>query len=301
MSELAPIKRVGFIGIGNMGTPMAANIARAGFELLIYDAQPERCARFAGERACTVARALAELAPAQAIITMLPTGQIVRDVLLHEQGGLARHLARGTLLIDMSSSEPFGTRELGAALAGRGVTLMDAPVSGAVPRARNATLAIMYGCDDPGAPALGLPLLSTMGERLFATGRLGSGHAMKALNNFVAGTTFAALCEALSIGERFGLDTAGMIDILNASTGRSFLTELVMKEHVVAGKHATGFALGLLAKDVKIAAELGRTVRLDAPLTQLVSARWQLARERLGAARDNSEAIHAWQDELPPE
>jgi 3-hydroxyisobutyrate dehydrogenase len=299
MPDPAAFKCVGFIGVGNMGAPMAANIARAGYELIIYDAQPERCERFAAEHACTVARSPAQLAPAQAVITMLPTGQIVRDVLLNEQGGLARHLARGTVLIDMSSSEPFGTRELGAALAGRGLTLMDAPVSGAVPRARNATLAIMYGCDDAPAPGPALALLATMGDRLFATGRLGSGHAMKALNNFVAGTAFAALSEALSIGERFGLDPAGMIDILNASTGRSFLTEVVMKEHVVAGRHATGFALGLLAKDVKIAADLGRAVRLDAPLTQLVSARWQLARERLGAERDNSEAIDAWQDELP--
>ena len=299
MTEGVPaIERVGFIGIGNMGAPMAANIARAGRELWVYDREPERCERFSREHRCTVARTLAELAPVEAIITMLPTGHIVREVLLEQEGGLAGALRAGTLVIDMSSSEPFGTRELGAALAPRGITLMDAPVSGAVPRARTATLAIMYGCDDPAAAARACPLLATMGERLFATGRLGSGHAMKALNNFLAGTSFAAAAEALAIGERFGLDPAKMIDVLNVSTGRSFITE-VLKEQVVERRHSSGFALGLLAKDVKIAADLGRAVHLQAPLTQLVSERWALARDRLGGERDNTEAVYAWGEELP--
>jgi 3-hydroxyisobutyrate dehydrogenase len=198
----------------------------------------------------------------------------------------------------MSSSEPFGTRTLGATLAEHGILMMDAPVSGAVPRAREATLAIMYGCDDPAIPARAQPLLATMGKQLFATGGLGTGHAMKALNNFIAGATFAAVSEAVLIGQRFGLDPEKMVDILNASTGRSFITELAMKQHVLNGRFASGFQLGLLAKDVKIAADLGRAVRLDAPLTQLVSARWALARERLGSQRDNTEAIRAWGDEL---
>jgi 3-hydroxyisobutyrate dehydrogenase len=226
---------------------------------------------------------------------MLPTGQIVRDVYLLEQdGGLARYLARDTVAIDMSSSEPSGTRQLGAALAKRGLILLDAPVSGAVPRAQSGTLTIMLGGDDATAIERSKLLLSAMGNRIFETGGLGSGHAMKALNNFVAATSYTAAAEALLVGQRFGLDPARMLEILNVSTGRNFITEVVMKEHVVDRKFATGFALGLLAKDVKIAADLANEMQQDAPLAQLIKERWALARDRLGATRDNSEAILAW-------
>ncbi len=295
------MRRIGFVGIGNMGWPMAANIVKSGrYAVTVHDQDADRSARFAREHGCAVAGALADLAPSEAVVTMLPTGRDVREVML-KPGGLAASLNRGALLIDMSSSDPVGTRELGPLLAVRGLTLIDAPVSGAVPRARSGTLAIMIGCDAGDAVPRVKPLLATMGDRLFEVGGLGSGHATKALNNFVAAAGYAAVSEALLIAQRFGLGPATLIDVLNASTGRSFITEAVMKEQVIEGRHASGFALGLLAKDVKIAADLGGAVRLDAPLTRLVSERWLLARDRLGAARDNTEAILAWDHDLPGE
>ncbi len=293
------MRTVGFVGIGNMGWPMAANLVKCGrYAVAVHDKEAERSARFAREQGCTVAGTLAELASADAVITMLPTGRDVREVVLQE-GGLAACRRRGTLVIDMSSSDPVGTRELGPVLAQRGLTLLDAPVSGAVPRARTGTLAIMIGCNDREAVVRAKPLLSALGDRLFEVGSLGSGHAMKALNNLVAAAGFTAVSEAVLIGRRFGLDPTTMVEVLNASTGRSFITEAVMKEQVIEGRHASGFSLGLLAKDVKIAADLGNAVRLDAPLTRLVSDRWLLARDRLGAARDNTEAILAWDHDLP--
>jgi 3-hydroxyisobutyrate dehydrogenase len=231
---------------------MAACIARAHHVLAVYDSVRERALQVASEHDCRVADGLDGLATADFIVTMLPTGQIVRDLYLRD--GLALKLRRGTIAIDMSSSDPVGTRELGAALATSGITLIDAPVSGGVPRAGHGTLTIMIGGDDPAAVERARPLLRTMGDRLFDTGGLGSGHAMKALNNFVAAAGFAACAEALLAGQRFGLDPARMVEILNVSTGRSFLTDLVLREHVVEGKFATGFQLGLLAKDVRIAA-----------------------------------------------
>lgn len=290
---------VGFVGIGNMGWPMAANLVKSGrYSVAVHDRDSERSARFAREHGCSAARALADLASAEVIVTMLPTGHDVHQVMLQD-GGLAAALNPGALVIDMSSSDPVGTRELGPVLAERGLTLMDAPVSGAVPRARAGTLAIMIGCNDPQAVLRAKPLLSTMGERLFEVGSLGSGHATKALNNLVAAAGYAVVSEALLIAKRFGLEPATLIDVFNASTGRSFITEVVMKEQVIEGRHASGFSLGLLAKDVKIAADLGAAVQLDAPVTRLVSERWLLARDRLGAARDNTEAILAWDDDLP--
>jgi 3-hydroxyisobutyrate dehydrogenase len=291
--------RVGFVGVGNMGWPMAANLVKGGHSVIVYDRDGERSARFAREHGCSAAAAVRELAGIQAVVTMLPTGADVRQVLLEDGGGLAATLAPGTLVIDMSSSDPVATRQLGPKLAARALTFMDAPVSGAVPRARAGTLAIMIGCDDPQAIARARPVLESMGERLFEVGPLGAGHAMKALNNFVAATGFMAAAEALLIGKRFGLAPTTILDVLNASTGRNFLTEFVMKEHVLEGRHATGFSVGLLAKDVKIAADLGAAVRLDAPLTRLVSERWSSARDRLGPTRDNSEAIRIWDSDSP--
>ncbi len=293
------MQSVGFVGIGNMGWPMAANIVKSGrYSVAVHDRDPERSARFAREHGCTAAATLADLASAEVIVTMLPTGHDVHQVMLKD-GGLAASLEPGALVIDMSSSDPVGTRELGPVLAERGLTLMDAPVSGAVPRARTGTLAIMIGCNDPQAVQRAKPLLSAMGDRLFEVGSLGSGHATKALNNLVAAAGYAVVSEAMLIAKRFGLEPATLIDVFNASTGRSFITEMVMKEQVIEGRHASGFSLGLLAKDVKIAADLGAAVRLDAPVTRLVSERWLLARDRLGATRDNTEAILAWDGDLP--
>ena len=284
--------RVAFIGIGNMGWPMAANVRKAGHDVIVYDLDGERTARFISEHGGTRAASLAELSPAQFVVTMLPTGHVVREIYLDE--GLAGHLQRDTIAIDMSSSDPTGTRALGPELAKFGVTLLDAPVSGAVPRARTGTLAIMIGGDDADAIERAKPLLSSMGNRLFETGPLGSGHAMKALNNFVGASGFAAASEALLVGRRFGLDPARMVEILNASTGRNFATEVILQEHVVDGKFASGFGLGLMAKDVCIAADLAHAMKLHAPLCQLVSQRFASARDELGASKDNTAAILSW-------
>jgi 3-hydroxyisobutyrate dehydrogenase len=291
--------RVGFIGIGNMGTPMAGHIVKGGHDVAVYDADVERAKRFAGAHGCRAAQTLADLGSSEFVITMLPDGHVVRSVMLEAAGGgLVKHLKPGSVVIDMSSSDPVGTRALGADLKPSGIVLLDAPVSGAVPRATLAKLAIMIGGDDKEVIEKAKPLLSCMGDRLFETGGLGTGHAMKALNNFIAATAYAAASEALLIGKRFGLDGSAMIDIINASTGRNFITEMVMKEHVLQGKFATGFALGLLAKDVRIAADLGEAVKLDAPVSRLIRERWALARDRLGATQDNSKAILSWDEDL---
>ncbi len=172
----------------------------------------------------------------------------------------------------MSSADPVGTRATHADLAKRGLAFVDAPVSGGVPRATDGTLAIMIG-GDAAAIAAAKPVLAKMGTRLFDVGGPGNGHAMKALNNFVAGTAFIAVSEALLVGERFGLDPATMVDVMNVSTGKSFNTENVAKQHVVSRQFASGFALGLLAKDVGIAADLADGNRRGfSPHSPLLSA-----------------------------
>jgi 3-hydroxyisobutyrate dehydrogenase len=290
------IKTVGFIGIGNMGRPMAANLVKGGYQVVAYDADAKRAAQFATDAGARSAATLAELGKSvEAIVTMLPTGKEVRACLLETEGGaLAANLPNGALVIDMSSADPVGTRATHADLARRGLAFVDAPVSGGVPRATDGSLAIMIGGETE-AVAAAKPVLSRMGTRLFEVGGPGNGHAMKALNNFVAGTGFIAVAEAVLVGKRFGLDPNVMIDVMNVSTGKNFNTENVVKQHVISGAFASGFALGLLAKDVKIAADLASAIDVDSPLTRLSSALLGEARDRVGGEKDHTLAYTYWE------
>jgi 3-hydroxyisobutyrate dehydrogenase len=134
-----------------------------------------------------------------------------------------------------------------------------------------------------------------MGQRLFAVGGLGCGHAMKCLNNFMAATNFAAAMEAIRVGREFGLDPAVMADVINASTGKSFSSENLIKQQVLSGKYASGFAVGLLAKDVKIAADLAEQIGVDNPLGRLTRDLYAEARDALGHDQDHSRAAEAWE------
>jgi 3-hydroxyisobutyrate dehydrogenase len=294
MPESSARGHVGFVGLGKMGWPMARNLRAAGYSLTVNDADRAVQARFAAELGCVAADAPADFSAASLVVTMLPDDTTVRAAIVGWQGGIASSLAPGSVVVDMSSSNPEGTKSLGEELAQGGIGLVDAPVSGGISRAETGTLTLMIGGDDEDAIARARPALEVMGERLFRTGPLGSGHAMKALNNFVGGGTYAIVVEALAVGQKFGLAPATMIDVMNASTGRSFNTEVVLKEHVLTGEYATGFALGLLAKDVGIAASLAAAAEVDAPLLDLVSRRWAEAMADLGAAADHSEAHKHW-------
>lgn len=293
--------RVGFIGVGTMGTPMAAKLVSKGFAVVLHDARPGHAALVARELGCDCADSLAGLAGCQFIVTMLPDGRVVQEVLTRgDERALITGVQPGTIFIDMSSSEPLLTRETGASLARHGLTLVDAPVSGARMRAESGTLAIMIGCAPGDLLEKVTPVLSAMGSQLFVLGGLGNGHAMKAINNMIAGATMIAAAEGLALGEHFGLEPKTMVDVLNASTGRSFVTELVAKEHVIPGRFATGFALGLLAKDVRIAADLGEDIELDLPMFRLTRERFALARDREGPASDSSRAFLAIGDAARP-
>jgi 3-hydroxyisobutyrate dehydrogenase len=286
--------RVGFIGIGTMGTPMAANLAKKGFAVTLFDATPGRAAQVAAELGCAAADKLAGLSECEFIVTMLPDGKVVKEVLTRAEGkALLRGMHPGTVFIDMSSSEPTLTHETGTILARQGLLLVDAPVSGARMRAESGTLAIMIGCAPGELLEKVRPVLSAMGNQLFVLGGLGNGHAMKAINNIVAGAAMIAVAEGLALGETFGLNPATMVEVLNASTGRSFITELVAKDHVITNRFATGFALGLLTKDVRIAADLGDDIALDLPMFRLARERFAYANAAEGPASDSSRAFVA--------
>lgn len=294
-AEGAP--RVGFVGLGHMGWPMAHNLVDAGIRLTVRDSDDAAQQRFVAEHDCRGASSPADFADVDVVVTMLPNGRIIHDVLLAWQGGIASALAAGSLILDMSSSAPTDTVELAAVLSERSIGVVDAPVSGGLIRATDGTLSIMVGGDDD-MIARALPLLDVLGDpaRRFVCGGLASGHAMKALNNFVGAANYAATVEALAVGQAFGLAPKTMVETINASTGRSFESEVVLEHHVVNGAYATGFGLGLLAKDVAIAASLAHSVGVDAPTAELMDARWRYAESTLGGGRDHSEAHQAWWD-----
>ena len=277
-----------------MGRRMAANLAAAGFPLVVRDSDASAQERFAAEHGGEPATSPRSFAGADVIVTMLPDGNAVRDAILGWEGGIAATLKRGTVVLDMGSSDPVGTKALAEDLAPAGLRVIDAPVSGGITRAEAGTLSLMVGGRDEDAFAQVRPVLEVLGERIFRTGPLGSGHAMKALNNFLGASAYATAVEALAIGKEFGLDPRVMLDVVNSSTGRSFNTEVVLKQDVITGRYGTGFALGLLAKDVGIAADLADAVGVEAPACQLVRRRWADAAAGLGFAADHSEAHKQW-------
>ncbi len=282
--------RIGFVGLGNMGRPMVENLLKAGFELAVADADPGHLAGL-GMWALLPA-SLGELGRmSDIVVAMLPDGKIVRKVLLGDAGGndgVLAGLKAGSLVIDMSSSAPVGTRALGAELAARGIALVDAPVSGGVKRAVDGTLAIMVGGEAADIERC-RPLLAAMGRDIFPTGPLGSGHAMKALNNYVSAAGLAAAAEAVLVGERFGLDPGVMVDILNASTGRNNATENKFKQFILPKRYTAGFTMGLMAKDLRTALETAEATATPAPLAAACIALWNAAEAKLGGAADHTE------------
>jgi len=203
------------------------------------------------------------------------------------QDGLAKAPHRDLIIIDMSSSSAVGTRELAADLVQHGGTLIDAPVSGGVKKAVDGTLAIMAG-GDSGVIEFVRPLLEVMG-RVFHTGPTGSGHAMKALNNYLSAASLASAAEAIIAGSRFGLDPATMVDILNASSGRSNSTQTKYPDYILPGRFNSGFGIGLLAKDLGLALEIAEAGETPADLMRTCAGIWQSAASALGREADHTE------------
>ena len=274
------MKAIAFIGLGMMGQPMTENLAKAGFSLRTFDAKVPGTARSIREA----------VEQADAVVTMLPDGGVVREVILEA----LPFLRKDCVVVDMSSADPAGTRALGDALKAKGVHMIDAPVSGAVVGARNATLAIMVGGEEPVFQRV-KPLLGALGNQIFHVGPLGAGHAVKALNNYLGAAGTLAGFEALIVAREFGLDPRPMLDAINASTGRNSTTERKIPRDILPGTFASGFKLALMAKDVGIAAELSRGLGLNTPFLNQTLHAWKEAEKSLPRGADHVE-IYKWQE-----
>ncbi|CAG1006933.1 MAG: NAD(P)-dependent oxidoreductase [Rhizobiaceae bacterium] len=281
--------RIGFIGLGAMGEPMAARLTAAGFAVAVHDADGDRTARVAaaiGARAATTPRDAAAMG--DILVTMLPSSAVVERVLEGGSGALAG-LAEGALIVDMSSGEPNATRSIAERIGEKGIAMIDAPVSGGVSRARTGELAIMAG-GEAAAIDRAEPVLKAMGNSVIRTGPIGSAHAMKALNNLVSAGGFLIGIEALLIGQRFGLDPALMVDVLNVSTGMNNSTQKKFKQFVLSRKFDAGFGLDLMVKDLGIALGVATATATPAPFAGLCKDIWAGAQKVLGPGQDHTAA-----------
>jgi 3-hydroxyisobutyrate dehydrogenase len=288
MDAMTQHKRIGFIGLGMMGAPMVQCLANAGFALYIDDTDSARADTLAAQTGAQRLDA-SSAASLDALITMLPNSAIVESVLLGSGAdGWASRLAKGAVVIDMSSSEPERSRKLGAVFEERGLAYLDAPVSGGVKKAKEGTLAILVGGRAEVLAAC-KPVLEAMGKSILHIGGAGAGHAAKALNNYVSAAGLAATVEALHIAQRFGIEPDAMADVLNASTGRSNTSENKVKQFMLSGTFASGFALQLMNKDLKIAHALAQSVGYPMTLGDTCTAMWDEAAQRSTPATDHTE------------
>ncbi len=290
MTTLAPPATIAFIGLGMMGRPMATRLAEAGFKLRVFDVSQKAVSDFVGAHPSALATASAKAAAqgADALITMLPDGKIVRQAVLEGRDPAIEGLTPGAIVLDMSSSNPVDTQKLARDLAAKGVVLLDAPVSGGVKRAIDGSLSIMVGGGQADMERA-KPVLGAMGKTLTFCGPAGAGHALKALNNYLSATSLVAMCEALVVGEAFGLDPGTMVDVFNTSSGMSNSTQVKGRQQVVSRAFAAGFTTSLMAKDLRTAGDVATFLKLKMPVLQQAVAYWNDADGKLGKGADHTE------------
>ena len=272
------IKNVGFIGLGAMGSVMAPLIVKAGYHVFGYDIHT-KIDKSSNIKQVSNIRDLSNL---DVIIFMLPDGKIVADV----TDELLQNNIK-SILIDMSSSDPRDTKQLGKKLKIKDIKFLDAPVSGGVSRAKIGELMIMAGGNEDHIKSV-QELLSVMGKVQYA-GPLGSGHAIKALNNYVSAAGLIASFEALAAARSFGIEPDNFLKIINGATGKNNTTEVKLDKFVISEKFNSGFALDLMVKDVSIADSLIKDLSADKPLSENVSNYLSKSLAELGKNSDHTE------------
>ena len=286
--------RIGFIGLGNMGLPMAGNLVKAGHLVLGFDvvvAQVGKLSAIGGLAAASVADA----AQADAIITMLPAGEHVREVYVGE-GGVFAAAAPGALLIESSTIDVATTRTIAALAGAKGLAMVDAPVSGGVAGATAATLTFMVGGADADF-ARARPILEAMGKTIVHAGSAGTGQAAKICNNMILGVSMIAVSEAFLLAEKLGLDATRLFDIASKSSGQCWsMTSYCPVPGPVPTSPANrgyqaGFTAAMMLKDLRLAQDAAREVQAATPLGAAAAELYAKFTERGHAVKDFSGII----------
>lgn len=285
----APETPVAFLGLGAIGRPMAVRVASR-FPLTVWNRTAARAAEVAAETGARAAATPREaVAGAPIVVTCLPTSAEV-DALLDGPDGMLAGFLPGALLVDCTSGDPATSRRIAARLAGLGFGFVDAPVSGGTNGAEAGTLTVMVGGEaelfDRAAP-----VLSAFGSRIVRMGPVGTGHAMKAVNNALLAVNILAVSEGLAALVKAGVSARTALNVLNASSGRSFVSETLVPERVMTGTFPKTFKLTLLQKDAGIAAGLLAETGVPGPVLELAHRLYGEARSVLGDDADYLEAV----------
>ncbi|MBX3554120.1 MAG: 3-hydroxyisobutyrate dehydrogenase [Pseudolabrys sp.] len=262
--------RIGFIGLGNMGGPMAVNLVKAGHTVAGFDVTPDAVTRFSGAGGATAKSAAEAAANVDVIVTMLPAGAHVRDIYLGDKGLIAQ-AKPGTLLIDSSTIDVDSARAVASAAQAKGLLMVDAPVSGGVGGAQGGTLTFMVGGSDE-AFAKAKPFLEQMGKTIVHAGGPGNGQAAKICNNMILGISMIGVSEAFVLGEKLGLDPQKLFDISSKSSGQCWsMTSYCPVPGPVPTSpanrdYAPGFTAAMMLKDLRLAQDAAKTAGAHTPL-----------------------------------
>lgn len=271
--------KMALIGLGAMGYPIAKHLARH-HELLVWNRTLKKAENHAREHGSKLAT-LEECATAEVILTVLPTSREVDEVV----DKLWVHLRPGTLWIDVTSGDPEASRETACRLASKGVDFVDAPVTGAVVGAENATLTIMIGGSKEGF-VRAEEILRVNGKKIIHVGPVGAGHAIKALTNSIMGATVWITAECLLMAKRFGIDIRTALEVTNAGSGRSNASENLLPTRLADGKWPLVFKLALHDKDIRVATSMAHHQHASTPLLALTSQLFTAALNQLGPEAD---------------
>jgi 3-hydroxyisobutyrate dehydrogenase len=258
--------KIGFIGTGAMGRPMLANLVKKGYTVSAYDVAEAALDGAVRAGAARAASAAAAARDAELVITMLPSSSHAESAYLGA-GGVLESVARGRVCVDMSTIDPSVSRRIAEAVTARGARFLDAPVSGGVPRAEDATLAIMVGGEARDFEEA-RPVLAAMGANIIHVGPVGSGEVAKLCNNLIAGVAAVAVSEAFRIAEGFGVDPKVLTDVISKSSGNTWVMEHMHPVPGLVGKapssrdYAPGFTTDLMAKDLGLAVNAARELRV---------------------------------------
>ena len=288
--------KVAFIGLGDIGLLMASHLAREPFELVVWNRTPSKSEDFARSYKARVAESPAAAAQgADVVITCLPSSVEVEAV-LHGESGILDAMRKGSVLIDCTSGDPPTSRSIAAELGGRGVEFIDAPVSGGTTAAKAGTLTVMWGGEDTVFERV-RPVIEAFGKKIVHAGPVGSGDALKAVNNALLAVHILSTAEGLAILVKAGVDPKVALDVINASSGRSNSSENLIPQRVLTRAFPRTFRLALLEKDIGIAAVMAEDLDAKTPLISLTAERFHEAREKLGESADHVEAVKIVEEE----
>ena len=276
---------------------MASNIPKSGYHLIVHDSDTGKVQKAAKEWPNTTAwnGDPQQFKDCEVIITMLPQGKVVKDVLLGKNN-IASGLKPGTIIVDTSSSSPFGSIELGKELAEHQLQLVDSPITQTYMHATDhGESTLMVGSDSREAFEKVEPILRCMAGYIFHMGKLGNGHAMKTLNNYVMASSICALCDSLVTGQKYGLDPQQMIDVLNVGTGVNFPTLDTFRRDGITGRYNSGFGLALLVKDLGITEEFMQHNNFETELPALAKRYLNDALQEVEPMADHTKALVGWE------